>query len=68
MVKDGLIAQIDTNLFFELIGGTLQEIFKKNEKAHDRFMVKKDEEVEKVNQYDHLKLDQMISIRKLGQG
>lgn len=49
MVKDGLIAQIDTNLFFELIGGTLQEIFKKNEKAHDRFMVKKDEEVEKVN-------------------
>ncbi|KAM3137532.1 hypothetical protein pb186bvf_010322 [Paramecium bursaria] len=68
MIKDGLIAQIETNLFFELIGGTLQEIFKKNEKAHDRFMVKKDDEVEKVNQYDHLKLDQMISIRKLGQG
>ncbi|CAD8067231.1 unnamed protein product [Paramecium primaurelia] len=66
MKQDGLISQIQIKVFFEIIGGTLEQIFLKNEKAHDRFIKK--EEGQKKDQYDHFKLDELISIKKLGQG
>lgn len=67
MEQDGLIAELVINTFFEIIGGTLEEIFKKNENAHERYMVKKDEKQQK-NEYTELQLDHLIAIKKLGQG
>lgn len=42
MKSDGLIATITYKAFFEIIGGSLEQIFAKNEKAHDRFIKKED--------------------------
>lgn len=42
MKSEGILATIEIKAFFDIIGGTLKEIFKKNEKAHDRY-IKKEE-------------------------
>lgn len=42
MKSDGIISRISITGFFEIIGGSLEEIFKKNQNAHDRF-IKKEE-------------------------
>jgi hypothetical protein len=35
METDGVLAEISTESFQECIGGTLEEVLKKNEKAHE---------------------------------
>ncbi|CAK55705.1 unnamed protein product (macronuclear) [Paramecium tetraurelia] len=66
MKDDGMIAVITFKQFFEIIGGSLEQIFAKNEKAHDRFIKKEDGQ--KQDMYKHFELDQLISVKKLGQG
>jgi cGMP-dependent protein kinase len=65
MKEAGLLAEIDFKAFFECIGGTLETIMKKNENNHEVKYMKKFDETQKKD-YSHMKLEQMISIKKLG--
>jgi cGMP-dependent protein kinase len=67
MKEAGKLAEISFKDFFECIGGTLEKIMKKNENNHEVKYMKKFDESQKKD-YSHMKLEQMIHIKKLGQG
>jgi len=67
MGSEGLLAEMDFKVFFECIGGTLEHVMQKNLNSHEvKYMKKYDENQRK--DFSHMKLEQMISIKKLGQG
>lgn len=43
MKENGYLAEIDLKVFFECIGGTLENMMKKNENNHEKYMKKNDE-------------------------
>ena len=40
MEGEGIIAELEFKLFFECIGGTLEQIVKKNVNSHEKYMKK----------------------------
>lgn len=62
----GLLAELDFTKFFEIIGGPLEQIFKKNENSHEvKYMKNKNTE---QNQSQKFNLEDFIYIQKLGAG
>ena len=43
MKASGQLAEIELKVFFECIGGTLENMMKKNENNHEKYMKKNDE-------------------------
>ena len=65
MESDGLVAVLEFTAFFETIGGTLEHVMQKNLNSHEVKYMKKHEENQRKD-YSHMKLEQMVSIKKLG--
>ena len=65
MCDDGTIAEISFSQFFELIGGQLEAVLKKNLNSHEVKYMKK-QEGKDDKKYAGLKLEDMINIKKLG--
>jgi len=38
MMSEGLLAEIETKIFFECIGGPLEQIVQKNLNSHEKYM------------------------------
>ncbi|KAM3140827.1 hypothetical protein pb186bvf_007054 [Paramecium bursaria] len=65
MDKKGKVAQITFDLFYECIGGELEQVIEKNQNNHEiKYMNKQKSQYV----YDYLTLEQMIMIKKLGFG
>lgn len=64
MKGDGIMAEIDLKVFLEVIGGTLEQILLKNEKYHEHYM-NRPSALLKLD-FSHIKLESLISIKKLG--
>ncbi|EGR32862.1 protein kinase domain protein [Ichthyophthirius multifiliis] len=65
--SDSLIAEISFKQIFECIGGPIEIIFEKNKDSHEVKYMKRANSKE-INKFQHLKLEEMISIKKLGFG
>ncbi|KAM3131653.1 hypothetical protein pb186bvf_016184 [Paramecium bursaria] len=61
-----ILAEISFKQFYECIGGSLEQVFKKNQTNHERYMVKQRDSQKK--DYSNLKLEDFVSLKKLGQG
>ncbi|CAD8190962.1 unnamed protein product [Paramecium octaurelia] len=59
-----ILAEIDFKRFEEVIGGALDQVINKNQKISEKH---KKQESQK-HDYSHLKLEEFISLKKLGQG
>jgi cGMP-dependent protein kinase len=62
---DSLLAEIGFKEIFDCIGGPIEVIFEKNKDSHEVKYMKRANSKE-INKYIHLKLEDMISIKKLG--
>lgn len=61
----GMLGEISHAMLFECIGGPIESILKKNLQSHEvKYMKKYD--VSENQKYAHLKLDEMVFIKKLG--
>jgi cGMP-dependent protein kinase len=67
MTSEGLLAEMEFKAFFEFIGGSLEQVMQKNLNSHEVKYMKKYDEGQRKD-YSHMKLEEMISIKKLGQG
>ena len=67
MSGDGVIAEITFVKFFEVLGGSLEDAIVKNANSHEvKYMKKNSGKMSK--DVSHLKLEDMIFIKKLGFG
>ena len=64
MEKDAVVAEITIEKFEEIIGGFIEEILKKNEKSHEKKMMKLENPLK--NESKNLNLSDFIFIKKLG--
>ncbi|CAK84769.1 unnamed protein product (macronuclear) [Paramecium tetraurelia] len=65
IAKDkSVLAEIDFKRFEEVIGGSLDQVINKNQKISEKH--KKQESYK--HDYSHLKLEEFVSLKKLGQG
>ena len=67
MNGNGVISEILISKFFECLGGTLEEAVVKNANSHEVKYMKKSP-TKKKSEFVHLKLEDMIYIKKLGFG
>lgn len=63
MVQNGRLGVLTFKEFSECIGGELEDVMVKNEHGHEAKYIKKNAEKQKA---DHLKLEDMIHVKKLG--
>jgi len=66
METEGVLAELDYKLFFECIGGSFEEIMKKNERSHEKKMMTQVSELKKLGK--NVQLEQLIFYKKLGYG
>lgn len=62
--KDAVLAEITISKFEEIIGGCIEEITKKNEKSHEKKMMKLENPLK--NESKNLNLNDFMFIKKLG--
>lgn len=65
MDDKGIVGEISHDTLFECIGGTIETILKKNLSSHEVKYMKKFDGSD-VNKYSHLKLEDLVYIKKLG--
>lgn len=63
--EDSLLGEISFTTFFEQIGGAIDVVIEKNKDSHEVKYMKRANSKE-FNKYVHLKLEDMVSIKKLG--
>ncbi len=59
-----MISTISFDSFHKCIGGDIESVIKKNEHGHEKKMANLDEKKD----YSHIKLEELIFIKKLGFG
>ena len=64
MEKDAVLAEIAIEKFEEIIGGTIEEIAKRNEQSHENKMMKLENPLK--NESKTLSLNDFLFIKKLG--
>lgn len=62
--KDAVLAEISIGKFEEIIGGQIEEILKKNEKSHEKKMMKLENPLK--NESKSLNLNDFLFVKKLG--
>lgn len=62
--KDAVLAEISVGKFEEIIGGHIEEILKKNEKSHEKKMMKLENPLK--NESKSLNLNDFLFVKKLG--
>jgi len=62
--SDGVLCDITYKVFYEHIGSDLEEVLKRNKDSHEIKMAAQDEKID----YSHIKLENLINIKKLGAG
>lgn len=65
MSDKGIVAEITHEVLFECIGGSIETVLKKNLSSHEVKYMKKFDSTE-ANKYSHLKLEELVYIKKLG--
>jgi len=63
--KDAVLAEITIEKFEEIIGGFIEDIIKKNEKSHEKKMMKLENPLK--NESKNLNLCDFLFAKKLGQ-
>ena len=66
METDGVLSEITQENFQDAIGGPLDEVLKKNEKTHEKRMMKAEQS--KKKEAANIKMNELIFISKLGIG
>lgn len=65
--KTALLAEIEFEIFFRIIGDKLEAVLKKNENNHEIKYMKKYDDKDK-GKWDFMKLTDFVNIKKLGFG
>nr|CAH69748.1 cGMP-dependent protein kinase 13-3 [Paramecium tetraurelia] len=65
---ESIIAEFEIKMFFDMIGGSVEQMIQKNENSHEQKYLNRVSVQQQKKDYSNLKLDNLICIKKLGQG